>query len=124
VLIGYAAAIERLLQLPPGAFRPAPKVHSSVVRLAFRPPLLPARDPARFALLVRSVFSRRRKTLANALAAYPALDPGTAAASLNALGIDPTRRPETLAIEELVTLSNRLVETEEKQRRPSESPVL
>jgi 16S rRNA (adenine1518-N6/adenine1519-N6)-dimethyltransferase len=105
VLVGHRARVERLLELPPGAFRPPPKVRSTVVRLAVHAPdPLPCSLPG-FRALVRAVFTRRRKTLANALTSYPA---GAAArdAALEETGIDPGRRPETLAIAELVRLSD------------------
>src|SRR5215216_5693529 len=70
VLIRHSADVTRLLALPPGAFRPAPKVHSSLVRLTFHPPVPPVRDMATFHALVQAVFTRRRKTLANALLAF------------------------------------------------------
>jgi 16S rRNA (adenine1518-N6/adenine1519-N6)-dimethyltransferase len=69
VLIRHSADVRRLLALPPGAFRPAPKVHSSLVRLTFHAPDPPVRDLAVFRTLVQAVFTRRRKTLANALLA-------------------------------------------------------
>ena len=64
------ADVTRLLELPPGAFRPVPKVHSAVVRLTFRPPPAEVHDPSRVVELVRAVFTQRRKTLANALAPF------------------------------------------------------
>src|SRR5262249_26155166 len=70
ILIGHSADVDVLLNLPPGAFRPAPKVDSAVVRLRFHPPTPPVRDRLLFERLVRAVFTRRRKTLANALRAY------------------------------------------------------
>jgi 16S rRNA (adenine1518-N6/adenine1519-N6)-dimethyltransferase len=93
--------IERLLNLPPGAFRPAPKVWSSVVRLVFGPPPVRVADRALFDRVVKSIFSQRRKTLSNALktvAPHPF-------EVLEAAGIDPRRRPETLSLEELARLA-------------------
>ena len=75
VLIGHSAKVERLLALPPGAFRPAPKIHSTLVRLTFHPPEPSVIDSAVFAAIVHAVFTRRRKTIANALLAL-ASDPG------------------------------------------------
>lgn len=106
VLIGHRAQVKRLLNLPPGAFRPAPKVHSSVVRLTFVPPTPPVNDERLFAAVTNAVFSRRRKTLGNALLAHGALTPATALAALGRAGIDPQRRPETLSIAELARLSD------------------
>ena len=58
--------------LPPGAFRPPPKVRSALVRVRFRAPRPPgARSSACSRTLVQAVFTRRRKTLANALLAFP-----------------------------------------------------
>ena len=104
VVIGHTARVERLLALPPGAFRPAPKVHSALVRLTFHPPEPPVRDAAAFERLVRSVFTRRRKTLANALAATRP----DAANALRTANLDGRRRPETLTISEFGRLSDAL----------------
>jgi 16S rRNA (adenine1518-N6/adenine1519-N6)-dimethyltransferase len=107
VLIGHCAAVERVLQLPQGAFRPAPEVRSTVVRLRFHDPDPPVRDRVAFMRLVQAVFTRRRKTIANALLAYaPVASGALAAAALDACGIDPRRRPETLSIAELARLSD------------------
>jgi 16S rRNA (adenine1518-N6/adenine1519-N6)-dimethyltransferase len=99
------ADVRRLLTLPPGAFRPAPKVHSAVVRLTFRPPPVAIGDERQFEAMVRSMFTQRRKTLANALAAF-AGDRGHGAGDvLRAAGVDPSRRPETLTLDELARLA-------------------
>ena len=99
------ADVRRLLTLPPGAFRPAPKVHSAVVRLTFRPPPVPIGDERQFEAMVRSMFTQRRKTLGNALAAF-AGDRGQRAADvLRTAGVDPSRRPETLSLDELARLA-------------------
>jgi 16S rRNA (adenine1518-N6/adenine1519-N6)-dimethyltransferase len=108
VLTIFAAAqarVERLLTLPPGAFRPAPKVHSALVRLTFTPSQVPAPLHATFARLVRTAFMQRRKTLANAL--RPFADPlgREAASTLSAAGIDPGARPETLDVAAFVRLA-------------------
>ena len=70
VLIQHAARVEMVLKLPPGAFRPPPKVNSALVSLRFRLPDPPVRNRAVFNAIVQSVFTRRRKTVANALLAY------------------------------------------------------
>ena len=105
------ADVRRLLTLPPGAFRPQPRVHSAVVRLAFRPPPVTIRDHAVFEAMVRSMFTQRRKKLVNALAAFAEARGGEAAAVLEAAGIDPGRRPETLQLTELARLADRLALT-------------
>ena len=105
ILIRHTSSVERLLRLPPGAFRPAPKVHSVLVQLRFHVPDPPVRDAAVLTAVVQAVFTRRRKTLANALLAYRGSGV-TPAAALEAAGIDGRRRPETLSIVEFVRLAD------------------
>lgn len=108
VLTTLHADVTRLLSLPPGAFRPPPKVHSAVVRLAFRPPKVDVADPDRFVEMVRAVFTQRRKTIGNALKAFAAKSGRQPVPALRAAGIDPKRRPETLDLWEFAALSNAL----------------
>jgi 16S rRNA (adenine1518-N6/adenine1519-N6)-dimethyltransferase len=117
ILVQHQAGLERLLSLPPGAFRPMPRVESSVVRLRVRPPAPPVRDPGVFTALTRAVFSRRRKTLSNALLAYPPAAGLGPAAVLEAAGIDGTRRPETLSIGEIARLSDVVAERLDNRAR-------
>jgi 16S rRNA (adenine1518-N6/adenine1519-N6)-dimethyltransferase len=106
ILIQHAASVEMRLKLPPGAFRPPPKVNSALVRLVFHAPSPPARDPQVFAAMVQALFTRRRKTTANALLAYPPSSRLAPTEALSRAGLDGARRPETLAIPELVRLSD------------------
>ena len=106
ILIGHRASVEIVLKLPAGAFRPPPKVLSALVRLRFHPPDPPVHDPALFEGLVQAVFTRRRKTLANALLAFAPAAAATPARLLAAAGIDGARRPETLAIAEFARLAD------------------
>jgi 16S rRNA A1518/A1519 N6-dimethyltransferase RsmA/KsgA/DIM1 with predicted DNA glycosylase/AP lyase activity len=83
-----------------------PRVYSTVVRLTFHPVNPVARNERVFEVLTQAIFTRRRKTLTNALRAFPAserLPPGEALARAR---LDGSRRPETLAIEELVRLAD------------------
>jgi 16S rRNA (adenine1518-N6/adenine1519-N6)-dimethyltransferase len=102
------ADVRRVLTLPPGAFRPPPQVHSAVVRLTFRPPPVAIDDERAFEAMVRSMFTQRRKTLANALSAFASARGHHAGVVLEAAGIDPSRRPETLSLEELARLAARI----------------
>ena len=106
IMVQLDADVEPLLTLPPGAFRPAPEVWSSVIRLRFRPPKVSVSDRRRFESLVRSVFSQRRKMLANALQPAASSRGAQAAEVLRAAAIDPSRRPETLHLEELARLAD------------------
>jgi 16S rRNA (adenine1518-N6/adenine1519-N6)-dimethyltransferase len=119
VLVQHRARVERLLSLPPGAFRPPPAVHSAVVRLRFHPPTPPVRDAALFSDLIRAIFTRRRKTLANALLAYPPAARITPRAALNDAKLDGRRRPETLNLDELVRLADAVTSLTVASGRPA-----
>lgn len=106
VVLRHVASVARRLNLPPGAFRPQPTVHSALVALAFHRPTPPPRDLTMFRAITRAVFTRRRKTILNALAAWPDAPRSSAAALLATCGIDPSRRPETLDIGEFVRLAD------------------
>jgi 16S rRNA (adenine1518-N6/adenine1519-N6)-dimethyltransferase len=111
VRIRHVADVDRLLVLPPGAFRPAPSVHSAVVRLRFHPDEPAARSRQAFAALVQGVFTRRRKTLANALLACAPASKTSISGALSRSGIDGRRRPETLDVAEFVRLSDAFLES-------------
>ena len=103
VMLQALFAVERLFTVPPGAFRPAPKVDSAVARLVPLRERAPAiADRGLFARVVGAAFSQRRKTLRNALSAL--CDPDT----LWQAGIDPGARGETLAVADFVRLANAL----------------
>jgi len=116
------AGVKRLLTLPPGAFRPAPKVHSAVVRLTFRPPAAAPQDERVFEAMVRSMFTLRRKTLGNALAQFATSRGLDSAVVLEAAGIDPTRRPETLDLTELTRLADRFAAPSTRAARSGQGP--
>jgi 16S rRNA (adenine1518-N6/adenine1519-N6)-dimethyltransferase len=105
ILVGLRAKVTPLLMLPPGAFRPVPKVSSAVVRVTFQP--VPADVDSRvFERVVRGLFQRRRKTLLNGLRAiWPAGSPMSPAEGLAKAVLDPRRRPETLDLTELARLA-------------------
>lgn len=116
-LTALRADVTRLLSLPPGAFRPAPKVASAVVRLDFRPPPVPIQDEALFTRMVRTMFMQRRKTLGNALKPFADTLAVTAEQALAEAGIEARRRPETLQLVEMARLADSFA------ARP-DSPVL
>jgi 16S rRNA (adenine1518-N6/adenine1519-N6)-dimethyltransferase len=109
VLSSYVADASIVLRLPPGAFRPSPKVHSAVVRLAFPSvgsvgPPGPRPEFRSFADFVRDVFSHRRKTVVNAVRLARALTSATAEAAVAQAGLHAMARPETLSAAEFVAL--------------------
>ena len=100
VMLAVACRVTPLFDIGPGAFRPPPKVWSSVVRLEPWPePPFPLPDPARFAAVVRHAFGQRRKTLRNALSAL--MDE----TAIRAAGCDPGARAETLPPEAFARLA-------------------
>ena len=104
ILASLWADIDLILTLPPGAFRPAPKVRSAVVRLRFRQPRVDVPDTASFEALVKAIFTQRRKTLSNALKPFAAWRGQDAATILRQVDIDGRRRPETLDLPEFARL--------------------
>lgn len=95
------------LAIPPGAFRPPPKVDSAVLHLrVLATPRVPVGDEGKFHRLVKAAFGQRRKTLANALAGGLGVSVATARQWLAAAGIDPGRRAETLSLEEFSRLNS------------------
>jgi 16S rRNA (adenine1518-N6/adenine1519-N6)-dimethyltransferase len=104
VMLQYYFRIEKLWDLPPTAFSPPPKVFSSIVRLIphsteTRP--YQVADETKLALLVKTAFLQRRKTLRKALCSL-ITDPH----NYQQVSIDPSRRAETLSVKEWVSLSN------------------
>ncbi|MGH7413688.1 MAG: 16S rRNA (adenine(1518)-N(6)/adenine(1519)-N(6))-dimethyltransferase RsmA, partial [Candidatus Rokuibacteriota bacterium] len=106
VLTQVNCAVRLAFSVPPGAFSPPPRVDSAVIHLRpHREPPVPVADPARFAAVVRAAFGQRRKSLANALAAGLGLGTERARQVVEAAGIDPGRRAETLSLGEFARLS-------------------
>lgn len=104
VMLQLACKVEPLLRVAPGAFRPPPRVESTVVRLT---PLPRARRPGPTLLrtidaVVRAAFGQRRKTLANAL--HGLLD----ADAIRGAGIDPRARAESVPPQGFVALAQRV----------------
>ena len=119
LILRQAADADRLLALPPGAFRPQPKVQSSLIRLRFHPDNPAVLSPKTFTKLIQSAFSRRRKTLSNSLAGFEP-DRQAVLTVLDQASIDGQRRPETLAIGEFAMLANLFARSE----GPIPPPVL
>jgi 16S rRNA (adenine1518-N6/adenine1519-N6)-dimethyltransferase len=106
VLTQASCEVRLAFAVPPGAFRPPPRVESAVAHLKARAePPVPVADPACFRRVVRAAFAQRRKTLANALAAGLALPAAGARALIAATGLDPGRRAETLTLAEFARLA-------------------
>lgn len=105
VMTQQLCRVDYLFDVAPEAFHPKPKVDSAVVRLTPRSDLLfPVTKTDDFALLVKTAFSYRRKTLKNTLKTL--IDGDT----ILKAGIDPKARPETLSIKAFTDLANLLTE--------------
>ncbi len=101
VMLQYRFRMGRMFDVPPGAFRPVPKVMSSIVRLVPRPAdALTAINEQTLSRVVAAAFGQRRKTLRNTLREF--IDD----AGLEALGIDPGVRAERLAVADYVRIAN------------------
>ena len=102
VIVESCFHVEKLFDVPPEAFRPVPKVWSSVVKLIPKPK--PDFDEAVFGSMVSSAFAQKRKTILNNLKASLK----DADACLASAGIDTKRRAESLSIDEWVKLTERI----------------
>ena len=88
-------------RIPAGAFYPAPKVDSAVMRIELFPaPCIPSSDLDTFFRLAKAGFSQKRKTLRNSLAGGMGWNTTQAAEILQCAGIDPHRRAESLSLDE------------------------
>lgn len=100
VMLQLRYRLTKLFDVPRGAFRPAPQVTSSIVRMVPRSTAeLPDVDADDFARVVAAAFGQRRKTLRNALAAV--LD----ASAIKDADVDPQARAETLEVDSFVRLA-------------------
>ena len=99
VLAGWRTEARILFEVPRQAFTPPPKITSAIVRLEPREKPLPAELKA-MERLTQAAFGQRRKMLRQSL------KPLGGEALLNDADIDPTRRAETLSVEEFVRLAN------------------
>jgi 16S rRNA (adenine1518-N6/adenine1519-N6)-dimethyltransferase len=100
VMLAARCRVEPLFRIAAGAFKPPPRVESAYARITpWREPPFSIEDPARFARIVTQAFSKRRKTLRNALLGLVSTD------SMAALEIDPGARPETLSPAQFAALA-------------------
>jgi len=103
VMLGCQMEVVPLFDVPPTAFSPPPRVMSSVIRMRPIPePGIEIRDKDLLSTIVRSAFSKRRKTLRNALQGVVEV------AEIEAVGIDPGVRPEQVSISDWVALANHI----------------
>lgn len=106
VLIQYFTHAEKLFDVSPNAFIPAPKVSSSVIHLSYKDKVSLSGDDLTFFLKFnRNIFKQRRKTLVNNICASFNISKESAAKILLDNGFKDTIRSEALSVEEIVNLS-------------------
>ena len=107
IMAQYFCKVQPLFEVGPGAFRPAPKVDSAIVRLVPHTELPhPAKDLKTLQAVVRTAFSARRKTLRKALGSMITVE------QLQSLGINDGLRPENLSLADYVQIADKLVDIE------------
>lgn len=98
VNVAVVANTEMVMGVPPGAFKPPPKVDSTVVRITPRAtPLVRLESLAGFRTFVQAAFSLRRKQMQKVLRTLRSISPEDAGAILERAGIAPTARPEVVS---------------------------
>lgn len=101
ILVGLFGRTEMICSVPPGAFLPPPKVDSAVIRITCLPmPLANATTLEEVFRLTKVAFGQKRKMLSNSIGKIP-----DGLHRLRAAAIDPTRRPQTLTVQEWITLA-------------------
>ena len=104
IVVGLFGTPEVLIDVPPKSFLPPPKVDSAVLHIeCFSEPLADDETLKRIFSLIKIAFSQKRKMLRGTLGKQP-----KGAEALQKVGIDATRRPETLSVEEWVALARSL----------------
>ena len=99
------ASAEIIRIVPPGAFKPPPKVESAVLRITPRPDPIVTRDEVNaYRGFVQALFGMRRKQIGNSLRSASSLTAEAAAAVIESLGMDPRARAESLSPGELARL--------------------
>ncbi len=106
VMVQYHCQVESLFVIPPGAFLPAPKVYSKLVRLTphvTKPDVV--NNETVFAEIVRLAFNQRRKTIRNSL------KDKISDAIFEKLSLSPLLRAENLTVRDYVNLANAWIES-------------
>ena len=109
IMCQYHCAVEKVIDVPPGCFNPAPKVQSAVVKLRVRKyPTATVNCEMQLSKIVSAAFQQRRKTLNNALKNVLTIE------DIEACGINPKSRPDNLSIDDYIALANRVTSDEHK----------
>ncbi len=109
VIVQQATQPRIVFRIPPQAFRPQPKVYSALVRMEPRGDAqLPVAETTVFRALVKSLLAHRRKNISNNLKHLQStlVEESALRHGLAQLNIDPSRRAESLTVEEFTALSH------------------
>lgn len=108
VFVSFFSQAEIIINVPKTVFMPQPKVDSAVIKLDIKKEL-PDIDRDKFFKVVKAAFSKRRKTLLNALSSYGFnIDKETIKETLEKLNIKPEIRAENLSVEDFIKISKSL----------------
>jgi 16S rRNA (adenine1518-N6/adenine1519-N6)-dimethyltransferase len=109
VSVQFYGQPKMVARLKAGAFYPRPEVDSAVVRIDRHvAPPVDVQDAAAFFAVVKAGFAQRRKQLRNSLTAGLGRSQAQVVAVMEAAGVDPRRRPETLSLQEWAAVTNQL----------------
>ena len=109
VAVNFYCTVHHVANAPKEVFVPRPKVDSTVIRLDLRPePPVDLIDEKTFFAAIKNGYGQRRKTLLNSLTGTNGISKEQVAESLEAAGIDPKRRAETLDLQEFALISNEI----------------
>ncbi|ASS77035.1 16S rRNA (adenine(1518)-N(6)/adenine(1519)-N(6))-dimethyltransferase [Tumebacillus algifaecis] len=114
IAVQYYTEPELVTRVPESSFMPAPNVESTVIKLKVRKePAVQVQDEKLFFHLVKASFAQRRKTILNNLQnnLEPKRSKDSILAALEATGIEPSRRGETLSLQEYARLADQLLQS-------------
>ena len=107
--VNYYGTVKQLFNVSRGSFMPAPNVDSAVIRIDLNSEhRLDEEDEKFFFKVVKSGFSQRRKTVANALSSLMGISKETVYSALESVGLPQTARIEQLDMEQLIDFSTAL----------------
>mgnify|MGYP003306055694 CR=1 FL=1 len=111
VAVDYYADAKKLFDVSSGSFMPAPKVDSSVIRMDIRPePENPVSNEALFFKMVHAAFGQRRKTASNSISSGMGISKDIVTKAIAECGLEPSVRAETLGMDQLAALSEKIGE--------------
>ena len=111
--VNYYGTVRKLFDVSRGSFMPAPNVDSAVIRIDLNDEMLLSDEAEKFFFsIVKSGFSQRRKTVANALSSLMSIPKERTYDALASVGLPVTARIESLDMQQLIALSRELREKE------------